>query len=222
MHGRRSLYKGDLSDNSKWAHNNDKDKVSDEMCMTNKDKTSKTHFETYNRYDTLTNENSSVGEPHTLEEKRNPFYQPNPQKEEEFRAGLEVERIKRQHEYDQGMERNQNEPIDNVVPKENYEFMTKELSAQLEYERPKMERSKVEYEQSLQVIKELQDLKLQKAQFDAQIANLPKYIPPDRQGNNNAGPSNPPQKPFGNQYKSSNPPPRNPSQHPNAQPPTGQ
>lgn len=118
MQGRRSLYKGCPNDNSKWRHKNDKGKKeSDHMCMKNKDKASKPHFQMYHYYDTLTNENSSVGEPHTTEEKMNPFYQPDPQKEEEFITRLKAERIKRQHEYDQEVRRNQNEPTNNIAPK---------------------------------------------------------------------------------------------------------
>lgn len=79
MHGRRSHYKGGLSDTSKWINKNDKGKrISDDMYMKNKDKMSKPHSETYNQYDTLSNENSSSGEPCTPKERMNPFYKLDP------------------------------------------------------------------------------------------------------------------------------------------------
>lgn len=84
MNGRRSQYKGGPSGgpvgNSKWTHKGDKDdkgkKKEDDMCITNKDKASRPHCETYDRYDTW-RDNSSA-EPCTPEEQKNPFY--NPQK----------------------------------------------------------------------------------------------------------------------------------------------
>lgn len=93
------------------------------------------------------------------------------------------------------MEGNQDEHIDHVITQENYEFSTREeIEAQFEFHKQEVEREKAEQER-IQMIRLIQDLKLQEAQIIAQAVNLSKYVSSHKQGNNSVGSSYQPKVP---------------------------
>lgn len=107
--------------------------------MKKKDRVPKTHFETYNHYDTLKNNCILVGDPRTPKVRKNPFYQLDPIKEKELMENYEAKKLKRKKEYDHAMaspQENQGEVDSDVFPKGNYKYMTQEeIIVQLDYER---------------------------------------------------------------------------------------